>query len=122
MKRLASVLLLAGSSAACTANGSAEYAELAIGITDPVLDTECVPLPFLPGSKIIEDLPLGQGISAHVFATPDVIDITLGGTRTLEHRTLSHDQVHAGYAERILVLTPDAATHTVVLASPCEID
>jgi len=122
MTRLAFTLLLAGSVTACTGDGSAEYAELAIGIAEPVLDAECVPLPLLPGSKIIEDLELGDGVSAHVVATPDAVDITLGGTRAREHRTLSHDQVHDGYAERILVLTPVAVTHTVVLASPCDLD
>src|SRR6185369_6979069 len=59
MTRLAFTLLLAGSVTACTGDGSAEYAELAIGIAEPVLDAECVPLPLLPGSKIIEDLELG---------------------------------------------------------------
>ena len=76
MMRLALLLLLGVPVAGCTANASAEYAELAIGRADPVPDTQCVPLPLLPGAKIIEDLSLGAGISAQVFATPDAIDIT----------------------------------------------
>jgi hypothetical protein len=122
MMRRALLLLLAVPVAGCTANASAEYAELAIGRADPVPDTRCVPLPLLPGAKIIEDLSLGAGISAQVLATPDAIDITLGGTTTAEHRLLSHDQVYDQYAERILVTTPDGASHTVILVSPCDAD
>jgi hypothetical protein len=122
MMRRGALLLVAASALGCTANASAEYAELAIGLADPTPDTECVPLPLLPGAKIIEALSLGAGISAHVSATPDAIDIALGGTTTAERRVLSHDQVYDGYAARILVQTPDGATHTVILVSPCDAD
>lgn len=121
MKPFAFLALFACLAAACTGDGDAEYAELAIGTADPMLDMECVPLPLTPGAEVVEDLGLAPGISAHVVALPESIDITLGGTTTFEHRRLTHDQVYDGFAERIVVQgTYDGTSHTVVLVSPCD--
>lgn len=109
----------------CSASpGGPEYTELGLRAEDAaatVLGSACTPLPVLPGGTVEEDPTLAPGLSAHVVAVEDSVEVTLSGTTepSAGHLTVSQQALYHGYSRALAVTTLDGRSLTVYLVSPC---
>ena len=123
--RRALVLAACGSLCACSLSpGGPEYTELGLRAQDGsnvVLGSACTPLPVLPGGTVVRDVALAPGLSAHVLAVRDSVDVTLRGVedQAAAHRALSQTALYDTYVEGLPVTTDTGAHYTVWFTAPC---
>lgn len=104
--------------------GGPEYTELGVSAQDAskqTLTRECTPLPVLPGGTVVRDFGLAPGLSAHVVAVRDQVEVTLDGTDDpySAHRTFPQQTLYQGYSGTLTVTTAEGAEYTVTFSSPC---
>ncbi len=107
--------------------GGPAYAEIGIRALDTAgteLESECFPLPVLPGGHLEEDLDLAPGLDAHVTTLDDSAEVSLMGTNdpSTAHVTVSKKALYAGYSKLLNVTTTGGAAYSIVLVGPCEPD
>jgi hypothetical protein len=105
--------------------GGPEYTELGLRAEDGsnvVLGSACTPLPVLPGGTVVRDVTLAPGLSAHVLAVRDSVDVTLRGVEdgAAAHRAFSQATLYGGFAETLSVTTETAGHYTVWFSAPCD--
>jgi len=124
--RRALVLAACGSLCACSLSpGGPEYTELGLRAQDGsnvVLGSACTPLPVLPGGTVVRDVALAPGLSAHVVAVRDSVDVTLRGVldQAAAQRSFSQERLYDTLSESLLVTTDTGAHYTVWFSAPCD--
>jgi hypothetical protein len=125
LARCALALATYGSLFGCSPSpGGPEYTELGMRAEDAsrvVLGGACIPLPVLPGGTIERDVTLAPGLSAHVLAVRDSVDVTLRGVedQAAAHRALSQTTLYDTFVENLPVTTDTGAHYTVWFTAPC---
>lgn len=104
--------------------GGPAYAQLSLYAENErglVTDDECTMLPVLPGGHTVREFRFGGAFRATLEAERDELRLSFEGVRNQEdfRRKLTHERLHAGYAEQLTLETLDGEAFDVFLSAPC---